>query len=67
MGNNQERRWTKMVEMAKEAKETLAQITAMVVAKRINKSGSVHPRRLITFDYLVEQSDDQVRYYTQYR
>jgi len=56
-----------MVEMAKEAKETLAQITTMVVAERIDKSGLVHPRRRITLDYLVEQSEDQVRYYTQYR
>jgi len=55
-----------MVEMAKEANETLAQITAMVVAERINESGRVHPWRRITLDYLVEQSDDQVRYYTQY-
>ena len=67
MGNNLERRWTKMVEMAKEAKETLAQITTMVVAERIDKSGRVHPRRRITLDYLVEQSEDQVRYSTQYR
>ena len=67
MGNNLERCWTKMVEMAKEAKETLAQITTMVVAERIDKSGRVHPRRRITLDYLVEQSEDQVRYYTQYR
>jgi len=67
MGNNLERRWTKMVEMAKEAKETPARITTTVVAERIDKSGRVHPRRRITFDYLVEQSEDQVRYYTQYR
>jgi hypothetical protein len=67
MGNNLERRWTKMVEMAKEAKETLAQITTMVVAERIDKSGRVHPWTRITLDYLVEQSEDQVRYYTQYR
>jgi hypothetical protein len=66
MGNNLERRCTKMVEMAKEAKETLAQITTMVVAKRINKAGRVHPRRMVSLDYLVEQSEDQVRYYTQY-
>jgi len=66
MGNNLERRWTKMVEMAEDAKETLEQITPMVVAERINKSGCVHPRRRITLDYLVEQSEDQVRYYTQY-
>jgi len=33
MGNNLERRWTKMVEMAKEPKETLAQVTVMVVAE----------------------------------
>ena len=67
MGNDLERRWTKMVEMAKEGKETLAQITIMVVAERIDKSRRVHPRRRITLDYLVEQSEDQVRYYTQYR
>ena len=66
MGNNLERRWTTMVEMAKEAKETLAQITTMVVAEQINKSGRVHPPRRITLDYLVEESEDQVRYYTQY-
>jgi len=56
-----------MVEMAKEAKETLPQITTMVVAERIDKSWRMHPRRRITLDYLVEESDDQVRYYTQYR
>jgi len=67
MGNNLERRWTKMIEMAEEAKETLAQITTMVVAEQIDKSGRVHPRRRITLDYLVEQSEDQVRYYTPYR
>jgi hypothetical protein len=67
MGNNLERRWPMMVEMAKEAKETLAQITTMVVAEQIDKSGRVHPQRRITLDYLVEQSEDQVRYYTQYR
>ena len=67
MCNHLERRWTKMVEMAKEYQETLAQITTMVVAERIDKSGRVHPRRRITLDYLVEQSEDQVRYYTQYR
>jgi len=33
MGNNLECRWTQMVEMAKEVKETLAQITTMVVAE----------------------------------
>jgi hypothetical protein len=55
MGNNLERCWTKMVEMAKEAKETLAKITTMVVAERIDKSGRVHPRRRITLEYLVEQ------------
>jgi len=66
MGNNLERRGTKMVEMAEEAKGTLAQTTTMVVAERIDKSGCVHPRRRMTFDYLVEQSEDQVRYYTQY-
>jgi hypothetical protein len=67
VGNNLERRWTKMVEMAKEAKETLPQITTMVVAEQIDKSGRVHPRRRITLDYLVEQSEDQVRYDIQYR
>ena len=67
MGNNLEHRWTKMVEMAKEARETIAQITTMVVAERINKSGRVHPRRRVTLDYVVEQSEDQVRYYTQYQ
>jgi len=56
-----------MVEMAKDAKGTLAQITTMVVAERIDKSGRVHPRRKITLDFIVEQSADQVRYYTQYR
>ena len=56
-----------MVEMAKEAKETLAQITTMVVAERIDKSGCVHPRGRVTLDYLVEQSEDQVRFNTQYR
>ena len=67
MGNNLECRWTKMVEMAKEAKETLAQITTMMVAEQIDKSGRVHLWRRITLDYLVEQSEDKVRYYTQYR
>ena len=67
MRNNLERRWTKMVEMAKEAKETLAQITTMVVAERINKSGRMHPRSRVTIDHQVTQSDNQVRYYTQYR
>jgi hypothetical protein len=66
MGNNLERRWTMMVEMAKEAKETLAQITTMVVAERINKSGRVHPRRRIILDYLVDHSEYQFRYYTQF-
>jgi len=56
-----------MVEMAKEAKETLAQITTMMVAEQIDKSGRVHLWRRITLDYLVEQSEDKVRYYTQYR
>ena len=56
-----------MVEMAKEAKETLAQITTMVVAERIDKSGHMHPLRRIILDYLVVQSEVQVRYYTQYR
>ena len=56
-----------MVEMAKESKETLAQVTTMVVAERIDISGCVHPRRRITLDYLGEQSEDQVRYDTQYR
>jgi len=50
-----------MVEMANEAKETLAQINTMVVAERIDKSGCMHPRRRITSDYLVEQLEDQVR------
>jgi len=67
MGNNLERCWTKVVEMAKEAKETLAQMTTMVVAERIDKSGRVHPWRRVTLDFLVEQSEDQVGYYTQYR
>jgi len=67
MGNNLERRWTKMVEMATEATETMAQITTMVVAERIDKSGCVHPWRRITLDYLVEQSKNHIRYYTQYR
>jgi hypothetical protein len=47
-------------------KKTVAQITTMVVAERIDKSGSVNPRRRITLDYLVERSEDQVRYYTEY-
>jgi hypothetical protein len=42
MGNNLERRWTTRVEMAKEAKETVLQITTMVVAEQIDKSGGVH-------------------------
>jgi hypothetical protein len=67
MGNNLECRWTKIVEMANEAEETLAQITTMVVAERIDQSGCVHPRRRITLEYLVEYSEDQVRYNTQYR
>jgi hypothetical protein len=67
MGNNLECRWTKMVEIAKEAKETLPQITTMVGADRIEKSGPVHPSRTITLCPLVEQSEDQSRYYTQYR
>ena len=67
MGNTLERRWTKMVEMAEEANETVAQITTIVVAERIDKSGRMHPLRRITLNYLVEQSEDQVRYYTQYR
>jgi len=66
MGNNLELRWTKMVEMAKEAKATPAQITTMVVGERIDKSGRMHPPRRITLDYVVEQSEPQVRYYTQY-
>jgi len=37
MGNNLECHWTKMVEMSKEAMETLAQVTAMVVAVPIDK------------------------------
>jgi hypothetical protein len=37
MGNNPERRWTTIIEMAKEARESLAQITTMVVAERIDK------------------------------
>jgi len=44
MGNNLERHWTKMVVTAEEAKETLAQITTMVVAERIDKSGRVHQK-----------------------
>jgi len=66
-GNNLEHRWTKTIEMAKEAKVSLAQITTMVVAERIDKSGHVHQWRRISLDYLVEQSEDQVGYYTQYR
>jgi hypothetical protein len=38
----------------------------MMVAERIDKSGRVHPQRWITLDYLVEQSEDQVRKYPQY-
>jgi hypothetical protein len=67
MGNNLDHRWTMMVKMAKEAKETLAQITTMVVAERIYKSGRVHAWRRITLDYRVEQSEVQGTYYTQYR
>jgi hypothetical protein len=67
MGNNLEHCWTKMVEMAKKAKETLAQITTVVVAERIYKSGGVHPQSRVTLDYLVEQSEHQVSYYTEYR
>jgi len=66
MGNNLEHHWTKMVEMAKEPKKTLVQIITMVVAEPIDKSGCVHPWRRVTLDYLGEQSEDQVRYYTQY-
>ena len=42
MGNNLGHRWTKMVEMMKEAQETLAQITTMEVAERIDESEHVH-------------------------
>jgi hypothetical protein len=33
MGNNMDLCWTKMVEMAEKAKETLVQITTMLVAE----------------------------------
>ena len=44
-----------MVEIAKEAKETHAEITTMVLAERIDESGGVHPQRTVTLDYVVEQ------------
>jgi len=66
MGDNLERHRGKIVEMPKEAMETPVQITTMVVAKRIDKSGRMHPWRRATLDYLVEQSEEQVTYYTQY-
>jgi len=56
-----------MIDRAKEAKETLAQITTMVKAERIDESGCVHPQRNVILDHLGEQSEDQIRYYTQYR
>ena len=67
MGNNLEHCWTKMVEMAGEAKKTQAQITTMVVAERIDESGCVPPQRRINADYLLEQSEDQFRHSTQYQ
>jgi len=62
MGNNLERHWIMMVQMAKEAKKILVQITTMMLAVGIDESGWVHLWRRVTLDYLVEQLEDQVRY-----
>jgi len=64
--NNLEHRWTKIEEITNEAKEPVAQITAVGVAERIEKSECQHLLRQVTFDYLVEQSDDQAMYHTPY-
>jgi len=65
MGNNLECHWTKMVEMKKQARETLAQITTVVEEEQIDESDCVHPRITVTIHDLVEQSDVRVRYYTE--
>jgi hypothetical protein len=64
MGNSLEHYSTKMVEIAKEETETLAQITRNGGIRVNQKSGCVHSWRRVTVDHLVEESEDPVRYYT---
>jgi hypothetical protein len=67
MGDNLDRRWTKMLEMEKKSKETEQKTLDKCIPASVDREGNRHPIRLITSEYLREQANLQLEFYTNYK
>jgi phenylalanyl-tRNA synthetase alpha subunit len=67
MGDNLDRRWTKMLEMEKKSKETEQKTLEKCIPATVDREGNRHPIRLITSEYLQEQANLQFEFYTNYK
>jgi hypothetical protein len=52
MGNNLNRRWTKMLEMAKKSKDTEQKTLDKCIPASVDREENRHPIRLLTSEYL---------------
>jgi hypothetical protein len=66
IGENLSRRWKKMLQLKRKAEETLTSVIGQEVAERRDKTGKLHPKRVVTRDYLEEQIEEQISYYKTY-
>jgi hypothetical protein len=67
MGDNLDRRWTKMLEMEKKSKETEQKTLDKCIPANVDREGNRNPIRLITSEYLQEQANLQLEFYTNYK
>lgn len=63
MGHNLDRRWRKMTKVLAEATEARSRVTSMTRPDSSNASRRV----FVTEEYLEQQAQDQIEYYTSYR
>jgi hypothetical protein len=66
IGENLSRRWKKMLQLKRKAEETLSSVIGQEVAERRDKTGKLHPKRLVTRGYLEKQIEEQISYYKPY-
>jgi hypothetical protein len=66
-GKNLESRFRKALEMKEKEQTTMQEVCGMVINRRVDKQGYVHPMRIVTREYLEEQFIDQFEYYRKYK
>jgi ribosomal protein L17 len=67
ISENISRRWKKMSQLKRKAEEMLTSVIGQAVTERRDKTGNLHPKRVVTLNHLEEKIEAQILYYKTYK